>query len=132
MKVHETVKRETIHIALGTAVLCAVMIVIFALIGKFDMSVLCGALLGSGFAIFNFFLLGLTVQRVTKEGNQGKAKSMMQFSYSVRMLATLLVALAGFALPYFNWVATFLPLLFPRITIFLMGLGNFKRKEEDS
>ena len=89
IKIQEAVKKETIHIAVGTFSLSAIMVVIFVLLGKFNADVIYGALLGSTFAVLNFFLLGMTVQKVTKMENDAKAKSMMQFSYSMRMLATL-------------------------------------------
>lgn len=130
MKIQEAVKKETIHIALGTGILCAVMMVIFVLLGKFDEKVLFGTLLGGIFAVLNFFLLGITIQKATKIENEGRAKAMIQFSYSVRMLVTLGIGVVGFAVPVFNWVAVICPLLFPRITIFFMNLAKSKRKED--
>lgn len=108
----------------------AAMVVIFILLGRFDEKVVFGALLGSIFAVLNFFLLGITIQKATKIENEGKAKSMIQFSYSLRMLATLGIGLIGFMVPVFNWVAVICPLLFPRITIFFMNLAKSKRKED--
>ena len=46
IKVQPAVRKETLRIAAGTAVLTAVMLVVFALLGKFDLSVLLGAILG--------------------------------------------------------------------------------------
>lgn len=130
MKIQEAVKKETIHIAFGTILLCAVMMVIFVLLGKFDEKVLFGTLLGGTFAVLNFFLLGITIQRATYIENHGRAKAMIQFSYSMRMLATMGIGLIGFMVPAFNWVAVLCPLLFPRITIFFMNLAKSKRKED--
>ena len=48
-------------------------------------------LLGGGFAVLNFFLLGLTVQKMAGDPNEKKGKLVLQLSYSLRMLATLAV-----------------------------------------
>ena len=56
----------------------------------------------------------------------------MQLSYTLRMLLTLAVLLVGFSVPWFYWLSTVLPLLFPRLTIFamqLLGLYEPERPE---
>lgn len=63
MKVQQTILKETQAIAVGTAILTAVMVGVFALLGKFDAAVLLGAVLGFTVAVLDFFLLGLTVQK---------------------------------------------------------------------
>lgn len=124
-KPQQAVKKETLHIALGTLALCAVMLVCFALAGQFSWQALAGTLLGGGWAALNFFLLGISVQQAAAKSD--KAKNIMQFSYSLRMLATALVLIAGFALPVFHWLAVLLPQLFPRITILILQLtGHYK------
>ena len=70
MKISAAVKKETGHIALGVAALTAVMLAIFWIFGAMDASVLWGALLGSGYAVLNFFLLGITVQN--GKGGEGQ------------------------------------------------------------
>ena len=84
-------------------------------------------LLGGGFAVLNFFLLGLTVQKMAGDPNEKKGKLVLQLSYSLRMLATLAVGVLGVKLACFSWVATVIPLLFPRLTILAMQiLGMYK------
>ena len=84
-------------------------------------------LLGGGFAVLNFFLLGLTVQKMAGDPNEKKGKLVLQLSYSLRMLATLAVVVLGVKLACFSWVATVIPLLFPRLTILAMQiLGMYK------
>lgn len=132
MKISAAIKKETMHIALGTLILSIIMIMVlvFFLLKKFDLTVLWGTLLGAGFAVLNFFLLGLTIQKATTY-NEGKAKSYIQFSYSVRMLLHFAVLFMGVQLSCFNWVAVALPLLFPRITIALMHLFKLTGKGEE-
>ena len=127
--VQPAVKKETKHIAIGTLSLTAIMLLIFAILKKFDYTVLLGAILGSAWAILNFFLLGLTVQKATKE-NENKSRQVIQLSYSLRLLLTMGVGVLGIFVPIFNWVAVICPFLFPRITIFVMSIKNHKNKEE--
>ena len=115
MKIQEATKRETLHIAAGTLAFSAVMNGVFALLGRWDLTVL------------NFFLLGLTVQKMAGDPNEKKGKLVLQLSYSLRMLATLAVVVLGVKLACFSWVATVIPLLFPRLTILAMQiLGMYK------
>ena len=129
MKIQKAIWKETVHIAEGVVVLSVLMQLVFLLIGKWDMTVLYGTLLGSAYAILNFFILGLTVQKVANEGNEKQGKNWMQFSYSCRMMGTMLVVFMGLSMPWFNWVAVFLPQLFPRITIAAMGFTGKKALE---
>lgn len=124
MKISSAVKTETLHIAAGTGILTVVMTAVFFVIGRFSLPVLWGALLGGGAAVLNFFLLGLTVQRAAREEDQARMKMRMQFSYSLRMLFLLAVCFAGFKLSAFNGIAVVLEMLFPRITIFFLGVKN--------
>lgn len=56
-----------------------------------------------------------------------KGKLVLQLSYSLRMLATLAEVVLGVKLACFSWVATVIPLLFPRLTILAMQiLGMYK------
>ena len=132
MKVQETVKKETMHIAVGTLLLTAVMLLVFFVLGRLDQPVVLGALLGGGFAILNFFVLGLSVQKSVASGNVTRGKLMMTLSYSLRMLAMMGVVVLGLALPYFSWVTVVLPQLFPRLTISGMQLlGMYKPEKEE-
>ena len=75
MKIQEATKRETLHIAAGTLAFSAVMNGVFALLGRWDLTVLWGTLLGGGFAVLNFFLLGLTVQKMAGDPNEKKRQA---------------------------------------------------------
>ena len=65
MKVQPAVQAETKKMALGVGVLTVLMIAVFLVIRQFDYTVLLGALLGFAAAVGNFFLMALTVQKVT-------------------------------------------------------------------
>lgn len=113
------------------------MLVIFGIIKasgtmEIDMiPVLLGAILGAGYAIGNFFMLGLAVQKAVATGDQTEAQKIIQGSYMKRMLCMVIVLIIAFKLPYFHWVSVVLPLIFPRITIFVKALPIFNRKGEE-
>ena len=65
MKVQPAVQAETKKMALGVGVLTVLMIAVFLIIRKFDYTVALGAALGYAAAVGNFFLMALTVQKVT-------------------------------------------------------------------
>lgn len=125
MTVQKAVRDETRNIAVGVLALSVVMQLVFVLLGRWDLTVVWGNLLGGAYAVLNFFILGLTVQKVAADADEKRGKNLMQFSYSSRMFITMMVALLGFAAPIFNWVAVVAPLLFPRITILVM---SFKKR----
>ena len=59
----EVSRRELGWVALWTVGLSAVMLVVFALLGRWSWRAPMGALLGTGTAILNFYLLCRTVER---------------------------------------------------------------------
>ena len=119
-KLDPVVRKETLRIGLGTIICTAAMLLVFFLIGKFDLTVLYGGLLGGGFAVLNFFLLGLSVQRTTSQEDAKKAQAKMQMSYTLRLLLMAAVVIVGIQLPCFHWVAVVIPLIFPRLIIFIL------------
>lgn len=132
MKLQEATKKETLHILVGVLALAAVENLVYVLLGKWSAAVVLGSALGGGVAVLNFFLLALTVQKAAASGDEKRSKLQMQLSYSLRMLLMLLTLVLGFALPAFDGVATALPLLFPRLTIFLMQItGMYKPEKAD-
>ncbi|HBI64068.1 MAG TPA: hypothetical protein DDX51_02990 [Clostridiales bacterium] len=131
IKIEPAVKLETKHIAIGVVSMSVIMEIVFLVIGKFDYTVLLGNLLGGGFAILNFFLMALAVQRSVHRETPEEAKLVIQNSYTKRLLLLAAVVIAGIKLPYFHWVAVIIPLLFPRIVIFVKTLPIFQRKGEE-
>ena len=127
MKLQKSVMKEVRHIAVGTAVCAAVQIAVFAVLGRLDSTVWLGTAVGAGFAVFNFVLLGFTMQRAAADSE--KAKRIAQLSYSLRMLLTCVIAVLGFRLAALNGIATALALFFPRITISVMQLLGFYKPQ---
>lgn len=133
MKIQQATKRETLHIALGTLGFSAVMNLVFLCLKRWDSTVLWGTLLGGGFAVLNFFLLGLTVQKIAADPNEKRGKMTMQLSYSLRMLFTLFIAVLAIKLPQVSWPAAVIALFFPRLTILSMQLlGMYKPASKEN
>ena len=130
MQVQQATWRETGHIALGVLAFSAVMELVFLAIGRWEPGVLWGNLLGGGYAVMNFFLLGLTVQGVARESDEKRARLKFQGSYTLRMLLTLGVMILAVKLPCCVWPAAVIPLLFPRLTILAMQAMGMYRPEK--
>ncbi len=152
MTIQPAVKQETIKIAVGTAILACVMVLVFVLAGRFDISVIWGALLGVASAVGNFFLMALSVQQAAERMNGAQvaplpeeeggeepplsdeakqARQRMQLSYTGRMLLLAGIAIVAVLVPGINALACILCLLFPRVVIFAEGiLMNRKPKKE--
>ncbi len=117
-KIDKTVLRETVYIACVTVILSLLMQSVFLVINHWDYTVLLGNILGIIASVGNFFLMGLTVQSaVQKEPDE--AKKLVKLSQTLRLFALLIIALIGYIVPVFNIIAFAIPLLFPRIAIFL-------------
>ena len=153
MKVQPAVQAETKKMALGVGVLTVLMIAVFLVIRQFDYTVVLGALLGFAAAVGNFFLMALTVQKVTgnmpvlpkneeeteetedEEQEQPlsdearQAGKQMQLSFLLRMLMLGGVAALAVTAPIFHPWAALLPMLFPRVVIALRSLFEKKQKE---
>ncbi len=129
MKIEPAVIKETKHIGIGVASMSVGMLVLFAVAGAFDYRTVLGALLGGGFAVLNFFLMALSVQRSLQQDDPKAAKTITQNSYTRRLLLLAAVVALGIKLPWFHGLSVVVPMVFPRITILLMGLPVFQRKE---
>ena len=128
MKPQKAVWLETGHIAAGTGILCALTVVVFVLIGRFDWTVLTGALVGFLTATGNFFFMAWDVQKIThgldpEEADAMKqAKLKMKLSYNRRLILMGVILVAAIKLLDAHWITCLLPLLFPRMTILAMDV----------
>lgn len=131
-KIAPAVKKETAHIAIGTAVGVGIMLVVFAVLHRFDAGVLVSALIGGALAVTNFFMLGLTVQKISDGQSEDRARKWMQFSYNMRMLVMVVWLIVAITVPFLNWVAAAVPMLMPRLTIGVMQItGMYKKKKPE-
>ena len=115
-KIDKVVLQETAYIAIWTLLLSVLMQAVFLIVGAWELSVLLGNLYSGVAVIFNFFMIGLTVQKaVTKE--ESDAKRFVKMSGTVRMLFLFVVTVVGVILKCFNTWSVVLPLVFPRIGV---------------
>lgn len=130
-KPQETVLCETKRIAVGVFSMLAIMLIVYAALGRFSLAVLLGGLIGALYAVLNFLLLGMTVQKVAemREENEELARMQMKSSYNMRMVIMILLIVVAFALPFVDGLACMIPMLFPRLTIFVLQLTG-KIKDE--
>ena len=110
------VKKETLKIAAGEAICVLLVIGVYALIGRFSLKVLCGAVLGGIVTVLNFFFMAVTVDRAADK--YGDSVSQMKKSVSASYVFRLIIVLGVLALAigsgYFDGLATLIPLVFVR------------------
>ena len=123
------VLKETAIIAIGELVCVAIMCGVYALLGRFALSVLLGGLVGLVLATGNFFFMAvaatLAADKAEAQDVEG-GKKLMKSSYPIRMLvlAGLLILCAKSGV--FDVLALVLPLLFVRPVI---TIAEFFRKK---
>lgn len=127
--VQPAVKKETKRVAVSTAVGVVLMWVIFAALHAampdkvpLDYTVFLGGIGGGMIAVLNFFLMGLTVQKVASASDEDTARMRMKSSYTQRMMLQMLWVIAAVAAPCFWFVSGILPLLFPSLGIKITGI----------
>lgn len=129
MESRKIVYRETGVVAVGVAVCTAVMMLVFALAGFFDLSVLWGGLAGAALSIGNFFFMALgTSLAADKAENQdvNGGTLLVRNSYMLRLIVLFVVLVVCAKTGVFNLIALVLPLVFVRPTL---AAAEFFRKK---
>lgn len=124
----KAVLRETAIIAAGQAIGVAAMFLLFAMLKRFDRTVLLGGLIGATLAIGNFFMMAINVTLAAdKAASQSvsKGKSMVQTSYAMRLAVIFIVLFVCVKSGMCNVFASVIPMLFVRPTI---TIAEFFRK----
>lgn len=127
--VQPAVRKETKKVAVSTIVGLIIMwIVLFAFHMAmpenipFDYTVFLGGIGGGIVAVLNFFLMGLTVQKVAATADEDSARMRMKSSYSQRMMMQMLWVIIAIVVPCFWFVSGIIPLLFPSLGIKIAGI----------
>ena len=129
MESRKIVYCETGIVAIGVAVCTAVMMLVYALLGRFDLSVLWGSLAGAVLSIGNFFFMALGASLAADKAENQDVKGgslLVRYSYMVRLLILLIVLIACAKSGVFNLIALVIPLLFVRPTL---TVAEFFRKK---
>ncbi|MBO5024146.1 MAG: ATP synthase subunit I [Clostridia bacterium] len=120
-KIDPNILKETIYIGTIAFLFNVVMQSVFLIIGKWDITILLGGLLGFIASVGNFFLMGLSVQSAVNK-DEKDAKTTMKLSQSLRLLLLFVIAVIGYVVPVFNIIAVIIPYIFPRLAIALTPL----------
>ena len=128
-KPDRTVLIQTARVAAGVGALVAVMLAVYALIGRLSAPVVYGGLYAGALGVVNFFIMGLMVQSITgrmaeKQRTDKEIEDLtiqmqnrMKISYNMRMIALFALLALGIAVFHFDALATILPSVFPSIVI---------------
>lgn len=125
------IKNMTSYIALATLIMSALMEAVFLIIGRWDLPVLFGNLLGAGVGVLNFFLMGLGLQSALNKDEKG-AKATVAFSHTMRFFLMALVLVLGVLLDCFNDVSTILSLFFPTVGVYMRSVSMKKAAKEET
>lgn len=123
--------RQFVKISIGVAVLTALEVAVYALLGRFSVNVLLGALFGMVVSCANFLALTITVSRAADRaegGDPGKAKAAVQGSSVMRLVILLAVYVVVLKTTSLDPLAAVLPLIFVQIAIYLTEF--FRREGE--
>ena len=123
---------ETGKVAIGTTIGTLVMLGVFALLSKFDLTVLLGGIFGTIIAILNFFFMAVAADMAAdKAQNQdvNGGKAMIQRSMLLRTAAMVVIFFALVKCGVCNVISLVVPLVFVRPTI---TIAEFFRKKGDT
>ena len=132
MNLQPATRREIKRISAGVLIGSVLMVLVFVLLGKFDWTVLWGALLGDAVAIGNFVYLGLSVQKAAAADDPNRARLTIRASYSIRMLVAIMAVVVGLAVDALHWAAVVIPLLLPRLTILALQISGAYKPENSA
>ena len=125
----KTVLHETAIIGIGELICVALMFLCFALIRRFDLSVLAGGLVGMILAVGNFFFMAISVSQAAEKAVQqdvSGGKGMIHTSYIIRMLMIFLILCGAAYFGKVNVIAAVIPLACVRMIVMVSG---FFRKD---
>lgn len=130
MQKHQDILQQVGRMALATAGCSAIMLAIYAVVGRFTTAVLLGGLLGTVIAVGNFLALSITVSnaldRAAAGDNSVKARMSIQSSSVVRTAILAVIYVFLFRAKVCDPLAALLPLLFAQAAIKLI---EFFRKD---
>ncbi len=132
MDSRKIVYRETAIVACGVAICSAVMIAVYALMGKFDLTVLWGGLAGTLLSVGNFFFMAIGTSMAADKAEAQDVKAgqlLVRNSYMIRLVVLFAILFACAKSGVFNLFALVLPLVYVRPTITIV---EFFRKKGES
>lgn len=131
MDSRQIVLRETGIVAAGEAVCIALMLGVYALLGRFSMAVLLGGAVGGVLATANFFLMAVSTSLAADKAEQQNVKGgqlLIRNSYMLRLVVLFALLFLCAKSGWFDLFALVLPLVFVRPTITVVEF--FRKKGE--
>lgn len=121
--------KQFIIVAIGQIVGIGIMFGAFAILGKFDLSVLWGGLAGAAVALANFLAMAISAIRASNKAMEQEVKSgqlLVQTSYLLRMAVLFFALFLLVKTGKFHVVSLVVPLIFirPALTV-----GELFRKQ---
>ena len=129
MDSRKVVYHETAIVAVGELICVALMLAVYALLSRFDSTVLLGGIIGLLLAVLNFFFMAVGASLAAdKAANQDVAggKKQIKLSYTFRMIAIFVILFACVKSGLCNVLASVLPLVFVRP---VLTVAEFFRKK---
>ncbi len=126
------VYRETLIVGIGVAAASALMIAVFAMLGRFDRSVLLGGVIGTLVAVANFFFMAVSASLAADKAQGQDVKggaALMKGSYAIRLIVMFLILLGCVKSGLCNVLAIVLPMVFVRPVI---TIAEFFRKSGEA
>lgn len=124
--------RQFFRVLLGEAVLILIMLGAYAILGRFSLKVVWGAVAGGTVAMGNFLALSAVVSRAAdyaqRTGDAQKATLMVRGSAPVRLLVMAAVLIVLLRFGSLEPLATILPLVFVQLSI---TLTEYFRKDKN-
>lgn len=128
MDSRKIVLNETKVIVIGEGICLALMLAVYALLGRFGSKVLLGGVIGTVLAVANFFFMAMNAvmaaDKAVQQDVQGGQKQ-IKLSYTLRLAAIFVILFACVKSGLCDALASILPLVFVRPVI---TVAEFFRK----
>ena len=138
-KPDKTVLGQTARVALGVMAMVALMLAIYAILGKLRLPVVLGGVYAGALGVANFFVMGLMVQGITERMAEKQRSdeeiadltlqmsNRMKLSYNLRMIALFALLALGIAVLHVDPLATILAAVFPSVVIRVLQIVEAKK-----
>lgn len=120
--------REFLPVLVTEVVLSGLMLLVYALIGRWSLKVLLGGLLGTAAELLNFTVMTFSLLRAEQAETPQKGQLAAKGNYLLRTAVLLAVLIGALITGYFDPLATLLPLCFMRIALFTVNLKRTKKE----
>ena len=114
--------KTQLPVFLSQIFLCAAMVGVYAIVGKFTAAVLNGALLGTAASLLNYIVMIISLLQAEKSESPEKGQLKARGNYILRMVVLLVGLILALKFGPFDPLATLLPLVLMRIALFIGGL----------